>query len=148
MKCFFCNREATNKVYTDIDGYQQQIDVCEYHLIEVKKFNFKQIFEQIINPFAATAFFMGENDMQKKSEIRPIENCKECYEIFHRFLMPLLKEIHEKYHTKRINGVGSAQLYKLKKDLEIALKEERYEDAAKLRDEIKKISGGDRYGKM
>jgi protein-arginine kinase activator protein McsA len=148
MRCFFCDREATSTIYTDIDGYQQQIDMCADHLEQVKSFNFKQVFERIITPFAVTSHLMEKLGlgMQKKSKIRLIENCKECYELFHKFLMPLLTEIHERNHAKKTSGPGTAPLYRLRADLEKALKEERYEDAAKIRDEIKRVTGENKDG--
>ena len=45
-------------------------------------------------------------------------------------------------HDKKVDKENKAEnkLEKLQEDLKIAIKEERYEDAAKIRDEIKKMS--------
>lgn len=84
--------------------------------------------------------------------------CENCYEIFSRKIDPLLKNIHgdnrhigkkaklqlpkEKNTIKKeINLEENKQankLEELKQKLNLAIKEERYEDAAKIRDEIKK----------
>ena len=45
-------------------------------------------------------------------------------------------------HDKKVEKENKAEnkLEKLQEDLKVAIKEERYEDAAKIRDEIKKMS--------
>ena len=87
--------------------------------------------------------------------------CSDCYDIFERKIDPILKNIHgANRHVGRLGEISSEsktnmkeenqienkktnkQLSKeeqLKEDLQKAIKEERYEDAAKLRDELKKI---------
>ena len=78
--------------------------------------------------------------------------CAECYDAFSNKIESVLKRIHgsNKYlgrkSKKAVNKVQKNQeqkeddkLKKLEKDLKQAIKEERYEDAAKTRDEIKKL---------
>ena len=78
--------------------------------------------------------------------------CAECYKIFGERLMPSLQRIHGK--TKHIGktpygGAGKnnyeitneMKLDKLRNDLKKAIEEEKYEDAAAIRDEIKKMEG-------
>lgn len=85
--------------------------------------------------------------------------CGECYNAFSDRLDAILKNLHGSYkHTGRApkNIVKEIDIQKeetqakkvdekqekidkLNKDLQKAIKEERYEDAAKIRDEIKKI---------
>ena len=86
--------------------------------------------------------------------------CANCYDIFQDRLEPIIRRIQssnhhvgrlgkiidqkidEKQHdTNRKNKATTPEekLEILKEDLKQAIKEERYEDAAKLRDEIKKI---------
>lgn len=83
--------------------------------------------------------------------------CEECYEVFSDRIDPILKNLHggnrqvgriaknfqpkkkqESFHQKQEPKIQEDFLEKLKKELKIAIQEERYEDAAKLRDEIKK----------
>lgn len=88
--------------------------------------------------------------------------CPNCYDVFQDRMDPILKKLqganrhigrlgnisnndikYEKYSNKEdtTNNEGSnSELEKLQKDLKMAIKEERYEDAANIRDEIKKIS--------
>ena len=91
--------------------------------------------------------------------------CDNCYNVFEERINPVLKNIHGSSehigrNSKIIDKITSKkeevkeklqdlkekhdekdEIRKLKDDLKQAIKEERYEDAAKLRDEIKKVEG-------
>ena len=98
--------------------------------------------------------------------------CEECYEDFSSKIDPLLKNIHgANRHVGRIskwleqdkenkNSIPKTKkttdkkvtqqeekIQTLKKRLEQEIKEERYEDAAKTRDEIKRIENSEKGGK-
>ena len=85
--------------------------------------------------------------------------CSNCYEVFSEKINLLLKRLHGNSKHKgrkclanqeenKINKqaeskkiyVSENKLEKLEKELKEAIKDERYEDAAKIRDEIKKIN--------
>ncbi len=87
--------------------------------------------------------------------------CANCYEVFENKINPVLKNIHgSNQHIGRNSKFANklnekckltkekkekdqkenSNLKKLNDDLKLAIKEERYEDAAKIRDEIKKIN--------
>ena len=90
--------------------------------------------------------------------------CADCYDTFSESLDPILKKLQganrhvgrlgkvsnnkSKLESKEKNAVKEKvsenkeenKLERLQQELKDAVKEERYEDAAKLRDEIKKIS--------
>ncbi|MBU1112940.1 MAG: UvrB/UvrC motif-containing protein [Candidatus Omnitrophica bacterium] len=85
------------------------------------------------------------SDFKKKGRL----GCGRCYSAFKRQLLPLLKKIHGTIrHTGKVplDAVGSSvQEVKLKdfeKQLQRAVELEEYEDAARIRDEIKKFQGG------
>ena len=86
--------------------------------------------------------------------------CSNCYNIFEDRISPILKNLHGANrhvgrgyreisadnkgntginHKKTVKNVDTKaeKLEKLQKDLQKAIKEERYEDAAKIRDQIK-----------
>ena len=87
--------------------------------------------------------------------------CPDCYETFESRLDPILKRMQgSNRHVGRLGKVtenkinveqqhesdkqekeikAETEIEKLEKDLKLAIKEERYEDAAKIRDEIKKL---------
>lgn len=89
--------------------------------------------------------------------------CSNCYDVFEDRLDPIIRRVQganrhagrvgkiidEKIEKKivdksnkdnRITETKENKLKKLQEELKQAIKEERYEDAAKIRDEIKKIS--------
>ncbi len=77
--------------------------------------------------------------------------CPRCYETFRTELMPLLQRIHESQaHTGRLPGVMSTApaapdertLTDVRKRLEDAVRGERYEEAARLRDELRRLERG------
>lgn len=82
--------------------------------------------------------------------------CPECYSTFQTRLDPLLRNLHgSNRHVGRLGAIEniipteteieesseSTEIRKLKQSLKKAIKEENYEEAAKLRDEIKKLEG-------
>ena len=86
--------------------------------------------------------------------------CSNCYSVFEEKIDSILKNLHgSSIHTGRkgklITGGNNLKeenekeiikpednITKLKRDLKQAIKEEKYEEAAKIRDEIKKIENG------
>lgn len=85
--------------------------------------------------------------------------CANCYDIFEDRMNPILKKLQganrhngrlgkisdnnvkfEKKEEEKLEKKADNKLEKLQEDLKQAIKEERYEDAAKIRDEIKKMS--------
>ena len=72
--------------------------------------------------------------------------CAECYTAFETQLLPLLRQIHgstqhdgkspEKLAPK---AIARREIMDLKSDLARAIEEERYEDAANIRDKIRQI---------
>ena len=88
--------------------------------------------------------------------------CENCYSVFENRLDPIIKKIQgsnkhegrtgkiidskisEKINnkdSKTENNKDVSKVEKLQNDLKKAIKEEKYEEAAKIRDEIKKIEG-------
>jgi protein arginine kinase activator len=72
--------------------------------------------------------------------------CPRDYEIFGAHLEPLLQRIHNATeHQGRLPGVAQEELdrmrsvHELRERLETAIREEEYEDAARLRDELAQI---------
>ena len=83
-------------------------------------------------------------EFQKKGRL----GCAKCYLIFKAQILPLLKKIHRlTHHTGKIPfslkkkvTINKSSLEELNLCLKEAIKLEDYEQAAKLRDEIKKIN--------
>ena len=80
--------------------------------------------------------------IRKKGKI----GCSLCYQTFKDYLAVLLEKIQGKvYHSGKVPKKGKLedkkqrQIYKLRKDLEEAIRKEEYEKAAQLRDEIRAL---------
>lgn len=73
--------------------------------------------------------------------------CPHDYTIFRELLMPLLERAHDggtRHVGKRPGATGEVderrtKLRRVKRELEEAVKDERYEDAARLRDELSRL---------
>ncbi|MFY9344159.1 MAG: UvrB/UvrC motif-containing protein [Planctomycetota bacterium] len=78
--------------------------------------------------------------------------CPRCYEAFRTELVPLLQRIHEAVaHAGRLPGVSAQappppvddrSLTEVRRRLEDAVRGERYEEAARLRDELRRLERG------
>lgn len=76
--------------------------------------------------------------------------CAACYDVFKLQIGELLERVHgARQHVGRIPGVTDEELARLqglaqlRQDLEIAIRQEAYEQAARLRDEIKELEAGE-----
>lgn len=75
--------------------------------------------------------------------------CPDCYEAFKEELPPLLRRIHgHSRHTGKVPSRGAAgsypargQIKQLQQRLKFLVREERYEEAAKVRDQIRALEG-------
>lgn len=74
--------------------------------------------------------------------------CSQCYETFEPHLMELFERVHNAAaHVGRIPGISEDELHRqqqmtdLQQELEIAIREEAYESAAKIRDQLKSLEG-------
>lgn len=73
--------------------------------------------------------------------------CGDCYEAFKKYLGPLLKKIHGSsmhfgktpFKSAKINGMPKNEIEELRLKLKEAVAEEDFEDAARLRDQIKEL---------
>ncbi len=89
------------------------------------------------------------NDIVRESRL----GCAECYRIFFDKLQPSLERIHgralhsgkkiEVTHEEAAVPTKEEQIAQLKLKLEEAVKEQEFEQAAKLRDEIRELEGGE-----
>lgn len=83
-------------------------------------------------------------DVQKRGQL----GCSDCYQVFRQELSGLLRKIHgTTNHMGKVPAKGYArvkaqrQLEGLRQQLQTAVSRENYEQAAELRDEIRRIEG-------
>ena len=77
--------------------------------------------------------------------------CKDCYSNFESQIQPILDQLHGSHiHTGKLPVKADGklrqkrELERMKKELKEAILNEEFEKAAKLRDNIKEIEGGDK----
>ncbi|MDR2169050.1 MAG: UvrB/UvrC motif-containing protein [Planctomycetaceae bacterium] len=97
-----------------------------------------QAIDQQVCPVCGISFY----DFRNRGRL----GCANDYDCFSKQLEPLIANIHgATNHVGKsptglnIKSDNSAKLIKLRRDLDVAISEENYEHATKIRDEIKKI---------
>lgn len=95
---------------------------------------------------------LSQADFRRKARL----GCPRCYETFRDDLLPLLHRIHEaQSHRGRLPATlgevapstqHDARLTELRNQLEDAVRNERYEEAARVRDALRKAEHGARGG--
>ena len=129
--------------------------------------NFSSFLSDFFNDYTDNLLpsFMGTQTLQCKSCGTTFDDfvnsgefgCSSCYDLFEDRLTPILRNLQgatrhvgrgyreitqssgENTPIKKAVKKEESKLEKLQKDLQKAIKDERYEDAAKIRDEIKKL---------
>lgn len=161
MLCQICKKNQATVHYTKIiNGKIEELHVCEECAANNSEFNFN-------NPFSFHNLWTGliegfQNSTPNKtvekltcpfcgldySQFRETGKfgCAKCYETFKDNLIPLFKGIHG--HDKHVGKVPSRankkaaderRIEKLKKKLQELIDREAFEEAAKLRDEIRQL---------
>lgn len=137
MKCVFCNNEAVMKINIFENGMPEgEISVCEKcanHFSHIKTAAFINFLPLLLS---LSSHILNMPELFNKEETKE-EICSKCFVLFKKYFMPMLEEIHKNYHIKENDQNNDIE--KLKKKLKDAIKEERFEDAAKFRDELKKL---------
>lgn len=146
MLCEKCKQNPATVHLTNISGGA----VREYYLCE--KCAKSEEFSPVLNNFDIFALF-GDNSDEKETvcpvcrttlsefEKTGIAGCPQCYDVF----LPVVEKMSERIHgrKKHITENEEKSVDSLKNQLKEAVEKEEYEKAAYLRDEIKKLSGGE-----
>jgi len=160
MVCEKClKRHATVHMQQIINGQKAEMHLCQECAGQADSpFSFEQFLQGLLDVFGG----MPENVSPQMQSAQynclvcglPYENfkrtgklgCAECYQTFRREMDPILKNIqgsnrHEgKYPLKAGAGLlNLRKIGKLKIELSKAIGEEQYEEAARLRDEIRAL---------
>ncbi|MDQ2084890.1 UvrB/UvrC motif-containing protein [Herbivorax sp. ANBcel31] len=161
MLCQKCQKRVANIQFTQIiNNNKHVVYLCDQCAREEGKFN-------IGSPLSINDFFSGimgvpymQSVKQHNSEIK-CDSCKmsynefektgkigcsDCYKAYGEKLMPLLKRLHGsvQYNGKIPGRVYSKvkvsrEIRKLKEHLDACIKNEEYEKAADIRDQIKEM---------
>lgn len=163
MKCQSCGKkQATVKYYEDINGNKQEYHFCNdcanKYGIGISDFsnfsNFSDIFSSVfLNiPEFEKKDYICENcgyTLEKYSKTGLL-GCPNCYDTFKNSLDDVLLKMHGKNRHIKLKTRNTKKddklekLETLKNKIQECIKEEKYEEAAKIRDEIKKIEGNEK----
>lgn len=164
MLCQNCNQnEATVYLKQTINGQTTEMHLCPVCA--------KQLGQTVQNPFGAwfddpfftqpSLFFepfgqseqlgsgqrcptcgLTESELQRTGRV----GCADCYKTFESMLTPYIRKLHGT--TAHVGTAPSTQNHTnenqteaLRSKLEAAIKQENYEEAARLRDEIRRLEG-------
>ena len=159
MKCEHCNQnEATFFYEENINGQKRQLHLCAECAAKIQgelpKFpSFYTEHDLFGSLFGLSAAKSSSKTCQgcgatwQKLRERGKAFCPQCYEAFREELQPTLRQLHGNVtHVGRAPAEETAKnekrnrLSALKAALEEAVKSENFEEAAKLRDEIRAMS--------
>lgn len=161
MLCQKCQKRAANIQFTQvINGKKHVVYLCENCVKEEGKLN-------IGSPISINDFFSGIIGMSYRAPVKAANpqvicntckmsydefkktgkvGCADCYKTYGEKLTPLIKRLqgNVQYNGKIPERIYSKvkvsrEIRKLKEQLNICIKNEEYEKAAQIRDEIKKM---------
>ncbi len=156
MKCQTCEQPATVHFTNIVNGKKQELHLCqscseEQNLIKDQELNLSMILQTVIgqNVGATTEELSrltcptcGIKYMEFKAGGRL--GCPQDYKVFQTALEPLLERIHRsRRHVGKIpphataNAGTQRELIDLRLELRKAVEREAYEDAARIRDQIR-----------
>ena len=166
MKCDRCQeREATVMLTKIINGEKTEMHLCEKCANETEGlyFNSELSFQNLLSSLLDMTIKKPEQEKANTTLKCPSCNmsyhqfrktgkfgCLQCYETFGLFLPQILKRIHgNNKHIGKIPKKTASDLIikrkirNLKDQLKEAIEKEAFENAAKLRDEIRALEKGD-----
>jgi protein arginine kinase activator len=155
LKCDLCSKPATVHLTQIVNNKVHKVDLCEEcaqakGVTDPSGFSLADLLlKASLNPEPAAGGGMRceqcgftQNDFKKHGRF----GCSSCYETFKGLVEPMLDNMHKGVtHTGKVpaRALERKSLYdrltKLELDLSEAIKSERYEDAARARDEINQV---------
>lgn len=162
MLCQHCGKsEATTHIKQNVNGNKTELHLCNEcaeqmgygDMFSDFGFNMDNMLSNFLTDFPlsigpSTKTVRCEKCGSSFEEIvsSGMLGCDECYKTFNKRLMPSLQRIHGKsqHRGKIANSMGEdvkkqSKIECLKNELEIAVENQDYEQAAVLRDKIKEI---------
>jgi protein arginine kinase activator len=153
LKCDLCSKPATVHLTQIVNSKIHKVDLCEAcaqakGVTDPSGFSLADLLlKASLNPepsgdMKCTACGFTQQDFKKTGRF----GCPECYAHFGRILEPMLETMHKgSAHTGKVpqRAIARRSLYErltqLETELDQAIKSERYEDAARFRDEITQV---------
>lgn len=163
MKCDRCGKPSVYRSTLIVNGVSQTTNLCRDCAIKEGVFNTQpnNLFDDMFSAFADFVPFARVADVSCpvcKLKLREFKNsgrlgCPNCYEAFREEIASVIKRIapFEKHKQDKLNIKSSSKkketvedkISALRQEMAQAVKEERYEDAAKLKKQIKSLESKD-----
>lgn len=157
LKCNLCDNLASVHLTQILNNKVHKVDLCEScaqakGVTDPNGFSLADLLVKTpFEPDTPTGHMkcpvcgFTQNDFRKLGRV----GCGECYDVFDSLLMPVLENMHKgTSHTGKIPEKAiqrrsiREQLDALEEEIQNAVKAERYEDAARIRDEINQLKQG------
>jgi protein arginine kinase activator len=153
LKCDLCSKPATVHLTQIVNSKIHKVDLCEAcaqakGVTDPNGFSLADLLlKASLNPEPAgdakcESCGFTQQDFKKSGRF----GCPACYDHFHGLLEPMLETMHKgSVHTGKVPqcALDRRSLYErltqLETELDQAIKAERYEDAARYRDEISQV---------
>ena len=165
IKCQKCSKPATIHITEIVKGDALEFHLCEEHarqqLASEEPEEAKSTAQKAMAKLAMTAPSRDTSEVDKQTcpmcglsflEFRNAGRlgCPHDYEAFREELLPLIENIHgETHHGGKVprrapsDSRRQTELIQLRHDLRKAISAENYEEAARLRDSIKRMEKGE-----
>jgi protein arginine kinase activator len=165
VKCQFCSNPATVHLTDIVDLHKKELHLCQscaekHQLIHKQELNLPAILKNLIGQHLGpqtdelarlTCPACGIKYMEFRAQGRL--GCPHDYVVFRAGLAPLLQRIHRSDrhvgkapHRSVLPPERQAELVELRRRLQRAIKAEAYEEAARLRDLLRKKEATDESG--
>ena len=154
LKCDFCPKPATVHLTQIVNNKVHKVDLCEAcaqkkGVTDPGGFSLADLLlKASLNPESAGGGMRCEQCGFTQADFKKLGRfgCPACYEAFKEMLDPMLEGMHKgTTHVGKIPRIALSRkslherLTKLELDLSEAVKSERYEEAARFRDEISRV---------
>jgi len=155
LKCDLCGKPATVHLTQIVENKVHKVDLCEEcaqakGVTDPSGFSLADLLVKTsLNPEETVEGGLRcENCGFTQQEFKKVGRfgCPQCYAAFRPMLAPMLGNMHKgSTHIGKVpqRALARRSLYerltKLEMELDLAIKTERYEDAARYRDEIRQI---------
>lgn len=159
MKCDKCGNVSVYRSTLIVNGVSQTTNLCRDCAIKEGVFSSTSLFDDMFSSFADfLSFDKVENIVCPvcKMSLREFKNggvlgCPNCYDAFREDISNIIKKIapsvqHKQTETPKIKTAKTSKTEKiaeLRESLAQAVKEERYEDAGKIKKQIQKLEAKD-----
>ncbi|MGJ8674129.1 UvrB/UvrC motif-containing protein [Rubritalea sp.] len=158
MKCELCNNEASVFYTQAVQGGQKKICLCEscaeergltdpgaFSMVDILMDETPQQAQQSAVVEVAEQCPHCEFTLEDYRKVGRL-GCSQCYTAFRGEILPVLAKMHQgaKHQGKVPSGMAESlefrqKLENLKQTLEQAISNEKFEEAAKIRDSIKEL---------